>query len=184
MKGNRAALAAVLAIVLLVAGWWLFKRGSAGEAIDLLASFPSAEKRPSPETFAVRDVDLDGQTRKAIAVNPGPGSRLRWKVRVPDDAWLSVAVGMLPESWDKEGDGVLFRVGVSDGRTFEDLVTQNVHPFANKGDRRWIPVMVDLSAYAGEEIELNFNTNSSVPGKGDDQRNDLAVWGAPEIVVR
>ena len=184
MQGNRAVLAAVVAIVLVAGGWWLFRRGSAGDPIDLLDLYAEAEKRPSPETFNLRDVDLDGQVRKAIAVAPGPGSRLRWKLRVPDDAWISVAVGMLPEAWEGEGDGVLFRVGVSDGRTFEDLVTQNVNPFANKGDRRWIPVMIDLGAYAGEEIELNFNTNSSLPGKGDDQRHDLAVWGSPEIVVR
>lgn len=184
MRGNRAVIATVVAIVLVVGGWWLFARGETGEPIDLLARFAEAEKRPAPGTFTVREVELSGQTRKAIVVEPGPASRLRWMVQVPDDAWISVAVGLLPEAWEKEGDGVLFRVGVSDGRTFEDLVTQNVNPFVNKGDRRWIPVMIDLSAYAGEEVELNFNTNSSMPGQPEDHRNDMAVWGAPEIVVR
>lgn len=184
MKVNRAVVATVVAIILVVIGWWLFKRGNAGEPIDLLARYEEAEKRPRPETFTVRDVDLAGQVRKAIVVEPGPASRLRWMVQVPDDAWISVAVGLLPEAWEKEGNGVLFRVGVSDGRTFEDLVTQNVNPYANKGDRRWIPVMIDLAAYAGEEIELNFNTNSSMPGQPEDHDNDLAVWGAPAIVVR
>ena len=184
MKGNRAAITAVVAIALLAGGWWLFNRGEAAEPIDLLARFETAEKRPNPETFTLRDVDLAGQTRRAIAIEPLPASRLRWRVLVPDDAWISVAVGLLPEAWEKEGNGVLFRIGVSDGRTFEDLVTQHVNPFANKGDRRWIPVMIDLSAYAGEEIELNFNTNSSPKDHPEDPRNDLAVWGAPEIVVR
>jgi hypothetical protein len=45
-------------------------------------------------------------------------------------------------------------------------------------------VKIDLSAYAGEQVSLIFNTNSSMPGKGDNQDNDLALWGAPEIVVR
>jgi hypothetical protein len=184
MKVNRPVLAVVVAIILVVGGWWLFNRGSAGQPIDLLSRFDEAQKAPAPGTFSVRDVDLAGQVRRAIVVAPGGGSRLRWKIQVPDDAWVSVAVGMLPEAWEKEGDGVLFRIGVSDGRTFEDLATQNVNPYGNKGDRRWIPVVVDLSAFAGEEVELNFNTNSSMPGKGDDQRNDLPVWGAPEIVVR
>jgi hypothetical protein len=184
MKGNRAVIATVVAIVLVVGGWWLFNRGSAGEPIDLLARYDEATKQPDPGTFTLRDVDLAGQTRRAIAVNQVPASRLRWTVRVPDDAWISVAVGLLPEAWEQEGDGVLFRVGVSDGRTFEDLATQNVNPFVNKGDRRWIPVMIDLSMYAGEEVELNFNTNGSLPGRETDVRNDLAVWGSPEIVVR
>jgi hypothetical protein len=44
--------------------------------------------------------------------------------------------------------------------------------------------MLDLSAYAGEEVDVILNTYGSAPGKGVDLRNDLAVWGAPEIVVR
>src|SRR5687768_7207837 len=184
MKGNRAAIAAVLVIVLVLAGWWLFKRGSAGEGVDLLARWDQAVKRPSPDIFQVMDVNLAGETRKAIAVKPLGGSRLIWKLRVPDDAWVGVSVGLQPEAWEQEGDGILFRVGVSDGRTFEDLIKQHVNPFANKGERKWIPLFVDLSAYAGEEIELIFNTNASVPEKAEDQRGDLALWGAPSIVIR
>jgi hypothetical protein len=73
---------------------------------------------------------------------------------------------------------------VSDGRTFEDILTQHMDPFHNKSDRRWVPVAVDLSAYAGEEVEVIFNTNVSVPGKPDDARNDTALFATPEIVIR
>jgi len=41
-----------------------------------------------------------------------------------------------------------------------------------------------LSAYAGEEVDLIFNIYGSPPGGSGDIRNDEAVWGAPEIVVR
>ena len=70
------------------------------------------------------------------------------------------------------------------GRTYEPLFQQHVNPFANAGERKWIQVWVDLSSYAGEQIELIFNTNNSPEGKGDDDRVDLALWGNPEIVVR
>ena len=99
-----------------------------------------------------------------------------WKVKIPDDGWIKASLGMKPESWDKEGDGVLFRIGVSDGRAFEDLLTLHVDPFHNKSDRRWIPVAVDVSPYAGEEVEVIFNTNNSMPGKGDDRDNDTALF--------
>jgi hypothetical protein len=79
---------------------------------------------------------------------------------------------------------VLFRIGVSDGRTFEDLLTLHVDPFHNKADRRWIPVAADVSQYAGEEVDVIFNTNNSMPGKGDDRRADTALFGEPQIVVR
>ncbi len=73
---------------------------------------------------------------------------------------------------------------MSDGRASDELFIQDVNPFLNQTDRKWIPVMVDLSAYAGEEVDIMLNTNGSPPGKAGDVRNDLAVWGAPEIVVR
>jgi hypothetical protein len=184
MKGNRAALAAVLAIVLLAAGWWLFKRGSAGVGVDLLSRFDQAIKMPKAELFTLAEVELNGERKRAIAVAPDAGSRLTWRVQVPDDAWLRADLALKPEAWDKEGDGVLFLIGVSDGRSYESLVTQHVNPFNTKGDRRWIPVWVDISAYAGEEVDLILNTRSGPAGKEGDTRNDLALWGAPEVVIR
>lgn len=182
MQGNRAVIATVLAIVLLVAGWWMFRRTSAGEPVDLLAAFEAAEKRPAGGTFEIIDADLNGDVRRAIFTVPA--TRIIWRIQVPDDAWVRVAMGVKPEAWEQEGDGVLFRIGVSDGHQYEELMTQHVHPFANSGDRRWIPVMLDLSTYSSEEVDLIFNTNTSLPGKGDDPRGDLALWAAPEIVIR
>ncbi len=169
-------------LVLIILGVWLFKRGNRGAAIDLIATFESAQKRPAGGTFEILEADLNGDRKRAIFT--APASRIIWKIRIPDDGWLMVSLGLKPESWSQEGDGVLFRIGVSDGRVFEDLLTQHIDPFHNKGDRRWVPVAVDLSAYAGEEVEVIFNTNVSVPGKPDDGRGDTALFGAPEIVIR
>jgi len=179
MKSNRAVLTALVLLVVIAAGWWLFHRGS-GVTVDLLSEFPQAKKQGGE--FAIADASLGGDSKQAISAPPN--GRLTFHVRVPDDGWLRVSLGMKPESWDKEGDGVLFRIGISDGRAFEDLMTMHVDPFHNKADRRWIPVAVDVSAYAGEEVEVIFNTNVSMPGKPDDSRNDTALFGTPEIVVR
>ena len=184
MKGNRAVLTAVVVVVVVVIGWWLFGRGGRAGRVDLIERFAEAQKRPNPELFTVVDATLAGETKKAIAVGPAAGTRLLWKVAVPDDGWLWVSVGMHPDVWEQEGDGVKFLVGVSDGRAFEQLFEQHLNPKANPGDRKWVPVRVDLSTYAGEEVEIIFNTYSSPPGHGDDQRNDRALWGNPEIVVR
>lgn len=182
MKGNRAAAAAVIAVVLLLGGWWLFRGGSSASAVALVDQLGAATKSPASAQFEVIDADLNGDVRRAITANPP--TRLTFKVQVPDDGWLKVAVGMKPEAWTQEGNGVLFFVGVSDTRTFETLFTQHVNPFGNPGDRKWIPVWVDLSAYAGEEIDLIFNTRGGPPGAESDDRHDLALWGSPEIVVR
>ena len=182
MKGNRAALAAVVAGALIVGGC-----GSNNSGIDLLGEFQGAEKRPAGGTFQALDIDLNGEKHKAIYTLPE--SRIIWRVTVPEDAWLRVLVGMKPESWTAEGDGVLFRVGVSDGKNYEELFTQHLNPFRNTGDRKWVPVMVDLSQYAGERMEIIFNTNKSTEaslkaGNPVDDRNDFALWGAPEIITR
>ena len=44
MKGNRAVLTAVVLLVLIIAGWWLFKRSSRGPSIDLISTFDTATK--------------------------------------------------------------------------------------------------------------------------------------------
>jgi hypothetical protein len=32
-------------------------------------------------------------------------------------------------------------------------------------------------------VDLIFNTNSSLPGRGDNAANDWAVWGSPELFI-
>jgi hypothetical protein len=180
MKMNRAVLTAVVVLVLAAAGWWLFRRGSA-ERIDLLSRFDSAQKEGTGP-FSVIDATLAGETKKAILA-PANG-RIHFHVKVPDDGWLKVSLGMKPESWDKEGNGVYFFAGVSDSRAFEMLFDQTVNPFKNPSERRWIPVTVDLSAYAGDDMDIILNTRSSGKGQPADDRNDLPLWGAPEVVRR
>ena len=175
MKSNRAVLTALVLIIVVAAGWWLFHRGSSAK-VDLLSQFDQAKKNGD---FNVVDVDLGGDSKKAIAAPPN--GRITFHVRVPDDGWLRVSLGMKPESWDKDGNGVLFFAGVSDGRSFEKLFEQVLNPHANASERRWIPVAVDLSAYAGEEMDIIFNTRASSPGQPEDTRNDLPLWGAPVI---
>ena len=185
MKGNRALITTVVVIAVLILGWWLFRRGGGSGTIDLMAQFDSADKRPPTAVFKVEDVTLNGETKKAIAIEPAMSTRVIFKVKVPDYGWFRVNVGLKPEAWTKPGDGVLFMMLVSDGRASDQLFTQHVNPFANASDRKWTPVMVDLSAYAGEQVEIIMNTYASLPDKVvGDQQNDYSLWGAPEIVVR
>src|SRR3954469_11685727 len=184
MKGNRAIVTAVVVVLVLVLGWYLLRRSSSGGAVDLLAQFSQATKAPASETFPIVDATLGNETKKAIAPPGVAGTRITYKVRVPDDGWLRVNLGMKPESWQKPGDGVLFKVLVSDGKASDELFTQHIDPYNNAADRRWIPVMVDLSAYGGEQVDLIFNTYASLPKAPTNVDNDLPLWGAPEIVIR
>ena len=184
MNRNRAVFTVAVIFLVIIGGWWLLHRGGA-QRIDLLQQFDQAKQDGGQ--FTVGDATLAGETLKAISAPPD--GRIHFHVRVPDDGWLRVSLGMKPESWDKEGDGVYFFAGVSDGHAYEQLFTQTVNPFKNAPERRWIPVTVDLSAYGGEDVEIVLNTRASgppAPGQPaqHDVRNDLPLWGAPEIVRR
>jgi hypothetical protein len=184
---NRVVLL-VVALAVVGGAWWYFRGGEgAPTAVALIDRFPQAEKRstmPVAQAFSIVDVTINGETRQAIFMHPT--SRLIYKgVTLPRDAWLRVWVALRPEVWDRpEGDGVLFRFGVSDGRTYDDLVRQHVDPQHNSGDRRWIPIEVDLTSYGGVSVDLIFNTESTLPGRGDNPANDWAVWGTPEVFLQ
>jgi hypothetical protein len=173
----------IVVIGVLVWGW---RRGAGpANSVDLLPLLAQADKRAAPmpldEAIKTMSVTINGETKQAI-LEQGYG-RIQFKMTVPADAWFSASIAVDPAAWDKEGDGVLFRMGVSGSGNYEELLNQHVDPVGNASDRRWIPVALDLSAYAGREVNLVLSTNPSVPGKAPDLRNDLGVWGAPSVVV-
>jgi hypothetical protein len=174
----------IVVIGLLVWGW---RRGSgSGGGIDLVQLLPQAEKRslPTPVDQAIKvvTVTINGETKTCILEQAH--GRITFRLTPPPDSWFSASIAVDPSVWGKEGDGVLFRLGVSDGKsTYEELLNQDVNPAGNPSDRRWIPVALDLSAWAGREINVILSTNASMPGKPPDLRNDLALWGAPALVV-
>jgi len=173
------ALGAALGIVALVV--WSRSAGQGTMAIDLVARFPNAtQARPDPSVFTLTDITIGGKTLKSIYVTQA--SRMVWQETLPPHAWLDVSLGVREEAWSRPGDGVLFLVGVSRGGQYQELVSLVVNPYANPADRQWYPLLLDLSPYAGQEVEIIFNTR---PGAGDaTPDNDLAVWGAPKIVTR
>jgi len=166
--------------VLVLLGWWM----SAKDAVvhlDLVDHLPNAtQQRPSPESFMVQDILLNGETKRSIYV--AQPSRLIFTEVVPDRAWLSLNLGVREAAWEREGGGVLFMVGVSHDGRYQELVSLVVNPAANPADRQWLPVLLDLSPWAGQQVELIFNTREPHDGAGI--VNHLAVWGTPAIVTR
>ena len=183
-KGRWFVLGAVVGVIGLVL--WSRSMGAGTVTADLVDHFPSAaQARPNREAFTVGDVTIAGRTLKSIGVSVG--SRIVWNEKVPSNAWLEVSLGVREEAWSKQGDGVLFLVGIShpgpDGKmVYDELVSLIVNPFGNPADRQWYPLMLDLSTYAGQDVEVIFNTRAGVGDATAD--NDLAVWGKPSIVTR
>jgi len=159
--------------------------GGAALAVDLIQLLPQAERRsvPGPVEQAIRavTVTIAGESKPCILEQTH--GRITFRLTPPPSAWFTASLAVDPSAWSKEGDGVLFRLGVSGrGMEYEELLNQHLDPAANKSERRWVPVAVDLSAWAGREINLILSTNASVRGRPDDVRNDLALWCAPTLV--
>jgi hypothetical protein len=129
--------------------------------------------------FDVRDADIGGDVRKVISAHPT--SRISWDLVVPSGARLRTWLGLDPAVWSRSEDGVVFRIAVEqDGRTTE-LLSRHVDPGRVTGDRRWIPVDIDLASYSGRPIVLVFTTEPSVAGAPLNSSYDWALWANPVI---
>jgi hypothetical protein len=161
--------------------WWRLDHASQGIAADFVQQFETATvRRPAPDVFTIQEVTIASVTRPAITVQQP--SRIAWDVTIPSNAWVETELGLKEEAWAVPGDGVLFRVGISlDGR-YDELAATVVNPYHVPDDRRWVPVSIDLSPYAGRAVSLVLNTASGL--EGDNRAGDLAVWGAPRLVTR
>lgn len=159
-------------------GWSYFGSHRGEVTMDLVSMLDAAAlRRPAPEVFAARAVTLSGETRTGIAV--AQASRMAWDITIPEGAWLEAHLALEESAWNQPGDGVMFRIGVSfDGR-YEEVMTRVVNPSSVAEDRRWVPVEVDLSPYAGRPVSVIFNTGSL-----DSTNFDLAVWGDLRLVTR
>ena len=187
MFRNRWVMLIGAVVVAALVAWGLRQGtgGGAAAAVDLIQLLPKADRRsgPGPVDQAIRvvTVTIAGESKPCILEQAH--GRITFRLTPPPSAWFTASLAVDPSAWEKEGDGVLFRLGVSgSGIEYEELLNQHLDPVANKSERRWIPVAIDLSAWAGREINLILSTNASVPGRPDDLRNDLALWGAPTLV--
>ncbi len=183
----KAVTAVVTLLVIVIAVMWMRRaQVPPGKIVDLVDTFPEAEKRTDvsslEQAFAVEDVKINGETKRCIYAHPH--SRIVWAITVPPGGVVKASLGLKPESWDKpNADGVQFRIGVSDGKAYEELLRQYINPNGRTHDRRWVPATVDLSAYAGRKVDLIFNTDPGPPGVPANPAWDWAVWGEPAVFV-
>lgn len=182
MKRSSILLIVALGGLLVVAALW-YVSGRDGDAMDLVELFPEAEKRTSLESlsiaFDVLDVTLAGERKRAIFAHAN--SRIIWRVRIPPHSELQTALGLRDYTWEQPGDGVQFRVGVSDGKVYVDLQKLVLNPSGHPEDRRWVPVVADLEKWGDQDVEVIFNTEF---GPSGNSANDAAVWGEPRIVPK
>lgn len=194
MKNPKVVAGLALAVVVLVVGsLWMMRRGGGASTIDLVEQLSGAEKRlggdaptDGGQAFEVKDVTIGGQSRRAIYAPPR--SRIIYPLQVPRRATLTVWFGLREDAVAKGSDGAQFRIGVSDGRTYEEYLREFIDPTSNEKDRRWFEATIDLSAYEGQQVTLILNTDPEPPpARPRVPRTsvaDYAVWGEPKITSK
>jgi hypothetical protein len=118
---------------------------------------------------------------RASIVVPVP-SRVIWTTPVPRRATLRVMAGVLPSDPPAV---VRFRAGVSDHRIYEGLAELTVPTRAGAGSG-WVPMDVDLSAYAGRKWSIFYRPDTLVwrlvlSTDAIDGEGVRALWGEPAI---
>jgi hypothetical protein len=146
--------------------------------VNLIREVDTAEKRPI-SGFEIATREIDGQVRPSIVV-PVP-SRLTIPLPLPRRGVLRAFASIDPGS---SAAPVRLRVGVSDNRIYEGLTDLDLPP----GDRHWIPVHADLSAYAGWKWSLFYHPERVVwhlvlAADAIGGAPARALWGSPEIIT-
>ncbi len=159
--------------------WWS-RLNSAGlldsvTAIDLLSELPRAKLAPAPnQPIEIRDFQLpDEPAYPALLMHPE--GRATFNVKLPAGVvCFRSDLALDPQSWGWGGDGASFALLINGETVFEQTVGNT------EVDRFWQPVIVNLSAWAGQSVTLTLVTG---PGPNSDFTGDLAGWGLPRIVV-
>lgn len=121
------------------------------ETLDLLKALPSAERRGLAPPREPAEAVIDGfgtDLRPSILVVVP--SRITWRgLRFPKRSLVRTSVGVRTGARST----ILFRIGISDDRTYDELARQVV----NAGTQGWTDVRVDLSRYAGPQWSIFYH---------------------------
>ncbi len=175
----------ILTTILLAAG--ACGSGSAAPArVDLLEQLPSAEIRPvdrPPDALQVVHTAVDG--RPELALSAMVPSRVIVRTYIPFRAAFSTSLKVDRGPGGPRPGGVNFRLGISDGRTYELLANRTIGARDASG---WMPLRIDLGGYAGWQWSLFYHPSSirwqivlNTYSAGAGSEGLRGLWAAPVI---
>lgn len=142
---------------------------------DLLAEFGSATTYPAPNApIAIQQISMPGDdSYPALFVHPE--GAVGYDLTLPADGPLCFRADLAidPQAWGWGSSGVRFGLRVDGAEVWTQEIGNTTE------DQRWHPVLVDLSDYAGQSVELTLFTH---PGPNGDFTGDQAMWGVPRIM--
>ena len=152
--------------------------GSSSKLTDEIIAQHQAEKLVGfgPASFPV------GTGRPALGfMQHPPSERLTYRTVIDPQRPIFETIAAIAKDAQDKSDGAGFQLEIrSDGKT-EKLFSTLLNPRDIPADRAGRPVRVDLSAYAGKEVELLFSTDAGPLGAN---AYDWAGWAKARFVPR
>jgi hypothetical protein len=165
------------------------RRPPAPCCIDLLEALRGADIRPTDrpaDAVHVIDAAVGGQVKRSLSA--AVPTRVIYTLRIPPHAIFSTSLSADASAPHATGAGVVFRLGISDGRVYEPLLDQSIPA---REEASWTPVRLDLSRYAGWQWSLFYHPSNIVwqlvlntypSGAGAEHLRGL--WATPAIEGR
>jgi hypothetical protein len=128
--------------------------------------------RPAVDSLTIKDV-----TRPTLHVSPNTTVVFR---NVPMDSThplFKFAIAIPAEDWEKEGDGLIFKVTVGVGDKTYVFFSKYLNPKVNPLDRRWDEEVIDLSAFRNQYVDLALSVEY-----GPQAQARIGSWGSLELL--
>ena len=124
----------------------------------------------------------DGETSaiRGLFQHP-PSTRIPFRVTIDARQPVLEAVAVIKIEAANRTDGVGFHLEIKDGEKIETLFLTFLDPRDRPADKAGRPFRLDLSEYAGREVELLFSTD---PGPKGDVSGDWAGWAGLRFVPK
>lgn len=131
------------------------------------------EQNPDIKHLSLTTVEVHGE--ESFALFQHPRSEARLTLTIPEsEPYLTFTPTLDPSVWDpQKGDGVVFEITITSPNDSERQVVYSrwIDPKNTAAHRSLIRQTVNLSSYAGQEIEMTFSTR---PGRSS--LWDWALW--------
>ena len=136
-----------------------------------------------PNYVTLTHFTIQQSCRKVLLVHPPADPKRATQVTfpafiVPANSMLEFGIGILPAMW-QNSDGVQFVAEIKGKNYCRPIFTKYLNPRNKREDRHWHDVVVPLTKYVGEEVQLVFKTKA-----GKNNYFDHAGWSYPAVTIK
>ena len=152
---------------------------------NLIDSEPDFGEKNTQEWIIQDPIERRDDVRDILSEHPLENKKVEiiYQIKVPEESAIRFAIALSPQVWSPDkGDGVSFQIFVTPTDEHEEgefVFTRYINPKSNPNDRRWRNFLVDLSPWAGRNINLSLITEAGPEG---DWAFDWAGWADLQIV--